>query len=246
MKFVLPIGIAAFFFAFFGCTGDIDMTIPDDDFLNDMKYIEGDTFQLGWLVDGTGKTIIVNDFYICKYEITTNMFCKFLNEIGCDSTGYYNGYLLIGVEKKECYITWSEGKFIAKYGKHIFPANCITWNGANEFCGHYGGRLPSEEEWEYIAGYDYTGGEIYPNQIIMVGQTKRNKLGLYDLNCNIWEWTTANNFYSYYPNAEENRLYTKYDLSEGMIIRKDTRTREQFPVTVAKKEFGFRIAFDSL
>ena len=36
------------------------------------------------------------------------------------------------------------------------PMNCVNWKGAKEYCEWVGGRLPSEEEWEYAATHNGT------------------------------------------------------------------------------------------
>jgi formylglycine-generating enzyme required for sulfatase activity len=84
------------------------------------------------------------------------------------------------------------------------PIVNLTWDEAAAFCSAAGGRLPSEEEWEYaaragnetaryaaldtIAWYaDNSGGK----GAVAVRQKQANAWGLYDMLGNVWEWTTG-------------------------------------------------------
>ena len=82
------------------------------------------------------------------------------------------------------------------------PVGYLTWENARGYCLWSGGRLPSEEEWEYAArggsptaiyGDDIrkiawyhgnSGEEAHP-----VGKKLPNGYGLYDVLGNVWEWT---------------------------------------------------------
>lgn len=43
--------------------------------------------------------------------------------------------------------TWSK----SDQGREEWPVNCISWYGARAFCQFYGGDLPTEAQWEYVA-----------------------------------------------------------------------------------------------
>jgi Sulfatase-modifying factor enzyme 1 len=99
-------------------------------------------------------------------------------------------------------------------GDDDLPVANASWFDAQEACKHFGGRLPTEAEWEYAAragaqtawsfGDDetllrehawYSAGSdetLHP-----VGTKKPNAWGLYDMYGNVWEWVA--DWFSPYP-----------------------------------------------
>lgn len=85
------------------------------------------------------------------------------------------------------------------------PVTNVSWYAAKEYCECQGERLPTVDEWEYVAmasekrpdaraeaDYNayilgwYETPETFDNKI---GQTFKNYWGIYDLHGLVWEWT---------------------------------------------------------
>jgi formylglycine-generating enzyme len=173
----------------------------------EMVNIESGTFKMG---SDSGNAheipshwVNLKAFRIGKYEITNNQFCLFLNQVEVDRLGNTEGVNLIRTSDPDCQIFHDGNAFVTKKNKEDHPVVLVTWFGAEAFCKWAGGRLPTEAEWEYVArggkysneisdpkklteyAWIYTNAE---NQCHQTGQKKPNKLGIYDLFGNVWEW----------------------------------------------------------
>ncbi len=162
------------------------------------------------------KVKISKPFYIGKYEVTNEQYCKFLNAKAAHSGG---GNIWLYCETlddiyKYCGIEKRGGEYRPKNWRYEGkPVVMVSWWGAKAFSEWMGGRLPSEAEWEYAcragtktpfntgnnittdqANYDgrFPGvgnpkGE-YRTITTPVGTFNPNAWGLYDMHGNVAEW----------------------------------------------------------
>ncbi len=195
-------------------------------FSGEIITVSGGTFNMGNGYDNEQPihSVILSSFNISKYEITNQQYADYMNAIGANSDGSLGGveYLYMGSSSSygEIQITYSGGSFVVNSGKENYPVGLVTWYGAKAYSEYYGGRLPTEAEWEFAArggnssnGYTYSGSNTLDdvvwyngnsgNSTHTVGTKSANELGLHDMSGNVFEWTNDwydSDYYSYSPN----------------------------------------------
>ena len=102
----------------------------------------------------------MNSFFIAKTETTVAEFKKCVDAGACPAGSYRtNEY------SRFC-------NYESDRDPSIYPMNGLYWSGADSYCKWIGGRLPTEDEWEYAATHDgkqarqtkYPWGDEEPTQ----------------------------------------------------------------------------------
>lgn len=191
-------------------------------FPGEKVIITGGTFQMGSITGASNEiplhNVTLSDFSMSKYEITNAQYATFMNAIGATANGSFKGIQYLNIENTSAEISYKDGHFIANAGKENYPVIMVSWFGAKAYAEYYGGRLPTEAEWEFAArgginssGYTYAGSDTIDNvawyytnannTTHLVSTKKPNELGIYDMTGNVWEWT--NDYYdeNYYDNS---------------------------------------------
>jgi formylglycine-generating enzyme required for sulfatase activity len=229
-----------------------NLPVPDG-----MILVEGGSFMMGSETGDKDEKpvhkVTLKSFYMDKYEITNEQFCKFLNEKGNQSEGD-GKWLDIGDE--DCKINEVNKKFVPERGFENHPVLELSWYGAKAYAAWVGKRLPTEAEWEYAArggklskNFIYAGSNTIDevawftnnsdNSTHPIGSKKPNELGIFDMSGNVWEW--CSDWYqedAYKYSVENNPIGPesgKYRVLRGgswVSIDKETKT--------TSRDYGFR------
>ena len=160
------------------------------------------------------KVQLSKDFYMCKYEVTVEQMCTFLNVYQNRNSRTQPVKALHNSNTNAWSFEYSGTApnliYKPRAGKDRYPVVNVTWPAAEQYCEWLSAelgvkvRLPSEAEWEYAArggnkskGYLYSGSNSVSEVSVStdnskgtapVGTKKPNELGIYDMSGNVMEY----------------------------------------------------------
>lgn len=143
----------------------------------------------------------VDDFFLDEYPVTNEEYIEFLNE-----NPKWRKSNVVTLFAEDVYLSQFEDDLNLKEGiLKDAPVTFVSWFAAKEYCKCQGKRLPTIDEWEYVAMADEKSKDARKkdkyNQYILswyeqpytqgrkVGSTFKNYWGVYDIHGLIWEWT---------------------------------------------------------
>jgi len=147
------------------------------------------------------KPVFVKSFYMDVYPVTNAEFLHFIQK---NST--YRKSKIKGIFADKSYLYYWKNDFDFEPANPNAPVTGVSWFAAKKYCECVGKRLPTMDEWEYVAMADekkrdartrkefneyilswYEKSRTYENQI---GKTFKNYWGVYDMHGLVWEWTS--------------------------------------------------------
>ena len=186
------------------------------------------------------KQIVLNTFYIDRFEVTNAQFGACVEAGACTAPRYSDCDVLDPKTGQR-----SAGGPVSgalKAAEH--PVVCVDWSQARAFCAFVGGRLPTEAEWEKAArGPDdaraLPWGDVWDPSRLNWGETGGpgssdghaqtapvgsypegvSPYGVHDMAGNVWEWTLDWFDEGFYARAAEknplNETATRYKVLRG-------------------------------
>lgn len=152
---------------------------------------------------GSGKNeVTVDEFSIDVFPVTNQEYLTFVKQ----NKNWRRSNVKKIFSDENYLITWLNDTTLGVNMLPNAPITNVSWFAANAYCDATNARLPTVDEWEYVAMADeerkdartkksynqyildwYEKGNTYKNDI---GSTYKNKWGVYDMHGLVWEWTT--------------------------------------------------------
>lgn len=151
---------------------------------------------------GRDSTVVeVKDFEMDKYPVTNEDYTAFVKKFP-----KWEKSQALKLFTDDSYLTnWKNDSVLKDSENKKSPATYVSWFAAKAYCECQDKRLPTVDEWEYVAMADVTTKDArvkpsYNEQILAwyeaprsnensIGQTPKNVWGVYDLHGLVWEWT---------------------------------------------------------
>jgi len=167
--------------------------------VEDMVLIEGSRYIPLYGRDST--VVEVKDFKMDIYPVTTEQYELFVKE-----NPKWRKSKVISLFADKSYLNnWKNDLEVKDSIDPNSPVNNVSWFAAKAYCECQNKRLPTVDEWEYVAMADETTKDArvkpsYNEKIlawyeapktkeILIGETPKNVWGVYDLHGLYWEWT---------------------------------------------------------
>tara|TARA_Y100000031_G_C8159453_1_gene356206 strand:- start:170 stop:1036 length:867 start_codon:yes stop_codon:yes gene_type:complete len=180
---------------------------------DDMVLVPEGSFIMGYNIENNAEwgdtdeepvhEVFLKSYYIDRYEVNASDFSDFLNKYPDEASRYFQSGSGVTIEKVD-------NVFRPRPGLEDYPANRVSWYGADAYCRSVNKRLPTEAEWEKAArGTDrriFPWGDEFPTNERVTFRRKFVKLGFkamepvhsmsggrspygaHHMAGNVWEW----------------------------------------------------------
>lgn len=159
--------------------------------------VSGGSFSPFYQAGAKASVVKVMTFKIDRTPVTNNDFELFIEQ----NTTWRPGAISPLLAEKEYLSPLQKNDTLVP---DLAPVTYVSWFAARAYCKSKGGRLPTNNEWEYVASANETKRDASrdphfvqqllawygaPQQSLRpVGQLKPNVWGVYDLHGLVWEW----------------------------------------------------------
>jgi serine/threonine protein kinase len=153
------------------------------------------------------RTVTLAPFEIDQYEVTNAAFRRFSDETNYSTTAEKRGYSWDITRCRQC--SWQAPRPNRNAFDHLDdPVVHVSWTDARAYCEWEGSRLPSEDEWEYLArgtkrrafpwGNEWDSTRLRDVNATSIGlepvgshPSGATPDGIVDLAGSVWEWTST-------------------------------------------------------
>jgi formylglycine-generating enzyme required for sulfatase activity len=167
-----------------------------------MVRIQGGTYQPMYGQTKSEQSVAVNDFLLDTYPVTNQQYLEFVK-----ANPQWRKSSVKRVFADAQYLSmWREDLIPGEKAPSNSPVTGVSWFAARAFAKWCGKRLPTTDEWEFVARSNETRKDAstdstfytyllswyekpvrYP--LAHIGSTFKNAHGVYDMHGSVWEWT---------------------------------------------------------